>query len=73
MARETKYGRVTTEKKAIPEDEPVFLLRAQDQFAAETVLFYADLRRRAGDEEGARQIHKVADEMRAWPVKKLPD
>lgn len=30
MAIEGKYGKITTEKKQIPEDEPVFLLRATD-------------------------------------------
>ena len=32
MARGGKYGQITTEHGDIPPDEPVFLLRAQDQF-----------------------------------------
>ena len=30
-------------KEAIPADEPVFILRARDQFAADTIQFYAEL------------------------------
>ena len=73
MAKGTKYGRVTTEKGRIPEGEPVFILRAQDKLAAEAVGFYADLRRRVGDEKGSRDVLKVAKAFRAWPKKKLPD
>lgn len=73
MAKETKYGQVTTERKRIPEDEPVFLLRAQDKLAAEAIGFYAELRRKAGDEEGGRACLAVAKTFRAWPKKKMPD
>lgn len=73
MAIEGKYGRVTTERKQIPEDEPVFLLRAQDKLASSTVRMYAALRRAAGDEDGAMNCEAVARLMEAWPVKKQPD
>lgn len=73
MGAEAKYGRITTERKAIPEDEPVFLLRAQDALASPAVRVYAALRRAAGDDEGAEQCEAVARLMEAWPVKKRPD
>ncbi|MGI0148696.1 MAG: hypothetical protein ACREDF_04095 [Thermoplasmata archaeon] len=73
MAIEGKYGRVTTERKSIPENEPVFLLRAQDKLASPTVRIYAAMRRAAGDEEGASQCEAIARLMESWPVKKDPD
>ncbi|MGA2412675.1 MAG: hypothetical protein ABSG46_20120 [Candidatus Binataceae bacterium] len=42
MANENKYGRITTEKGSIPEDEPVFLLRAQDVCAVPTMEAYVN-------------------------------
>lgn len=72
--KDGKYGTVTLEKKPdAPADEPCFVLRAQDQLAAETVRYYADA---VEDEIGkaeANQIRVRADEMEAWPTKKLPD
>lgn len=73
MARENKYGNVTTERKAIPASEPVFLLRGQDRLAAQAVRYYAKLRERAGDSKGAKECRKAAQMMSDWPVKKLPD
>lgn len=40
---ENKYGKITTEKGDIPEDEPVFLLRAQDVLAQEAIYYYYTL------------------------------
>ncbi len=69
----TKYGEVKTERKKIPKDEPVFLLRAQDKLAASAVRHYAILRASIGDLEGAKQCHDFAEIMEAWPTKKMPD
>ena len=73
MAIEGKYGKITTERGTIPDDEPVFLLRAQDKLASPTVRMYAAMRRASGDEEGAENCEAVARLMEAWPVKKQPD
>lgn len=35
------YNRIQDPAHLIPEDEPVFLLRAKDRYAAEAVLLYA--------------------------------
>jgi hypothetical protein len=43
VATEGKYGKVLTEKGTIGADEPVFLLRAQDAYAVETIKYYHTL------------------------------
>lgn len=63
------------ERDPIPLDEPVFLLRAQDQHAAATLRFWAHL---VGGTEGmrnptARMAMEHADRMDSWPKKKQPD
>jgi hypothetical protein len=37
MAVDAKYGKVVTERGDIGEDEPVFILRAQDAYTATTI------------------------------------
>lgn len=43
MATDGKYGRVTFERGDIGEDEPVFILRAQDQLVPLVLECYRDL------------------------------
>lgn len=58
----------------IPDDEPVFLLRAQDMFAAGCVELWAQLAENAGvDADTVAAVRAHAQAMRNWPVKKLPD
>lgn len=75
MAREQKYGEVTTEKGNIPADEPVFLLRAQDKLAVAAIHGYANLRAAAGDITGANAVRDAAAHFESWPAdrKKMPD
>ena len=54
----------------IPENEPVFLLRAQDQTAATVVRFWASLQP-DGPLKGMALKH--ADLMDKWPTKKAAD
>ena len=54
----------------IPKDEPVFLLRAQDQTAAATIRFWAE-RQYTG--ELREMAFRHADLMDKWPVKKKAD
>ncbi len=60
-----------------PPDEPLFLLRGQDDLAPETVRFYAYEWGRRLDildaPEGANRIVEIADRMAAWEPRKLPD
>jgi len=43
MAVDRKYGKVLVEKKNIPEDEPVFVIRAQDILSGLILRYYAIL------------------------------
>lgn len=70
-----KFGRKDYDAgKAIPSDEPAFLLRAQDKFAGDVVRFYANLLESNGaSKEVVDSARKQADAMDAWPAKKSPD
>lgn len=48
MGIDRKYGRVTLEHGTIADDEPVFVLRAQDALAERVLRHYANLCRDAG-------------------------
>lgn len=70
-----KFGRKDYDGgKAIPGDEPAFLLRAQDKFSGDVVRFYANLLESQGaSAEVVISARKQAAEMDAWPTKKSPD
>lgn len=67
------YNRIQDPAGKIPADEPVFLLRAQDQLACMAVAYYAQLCEQAQSPEIAAKARAHADRMAAWPVKKVPD
>lgn len=68
------YARIQDPEKQIPEDEPVFLLRAQDKVAAATVLAWAELNDAAGgDDQLSKIAREHAFEMRRWTPKKVAD
>jgi hypothetical protein len=67
------YNRIQDPDNKIPDDEPVFLLRAQDQFAATVVRQYGALLDATGNTEMARKCYRHAQAMDDWPVKKTPD
>lgn len=54
----------------IPEEEPVFLLRAQDLTAAKTVRYWASLQPIG---ELRDLAFEQAEEMDKWPLKKIAD
>jgi len=56
-----------------PEGEPVFLLRAQDKYAARAVTYYTLLLAEDGLVEGSTHAHEHAADMNRWPIKKRPD
>ena len=60
---------------AIGEDEPVFLLRAKDSHAAETVMHYAKMLDMNPDVDKAmvEMCMKQSLEMSRWPNRKTPD
>jgi hypothetical protein len=68
------YNRLQDPDNLIPEDEPVFLLRAQDKTAARVVRYWARLNEQLkGDPELIGLAKKQAERMEAWPVKKVAD
>lgn len=67
------YNRIQDPAGKIPEDEPVFLLRAQDKLAAETVRYWALLAEDAELFELSKMARDQADKMEKWPVHKNPD
>lgn len=68
------YNRIQDPAGLIPDDEPVFLLRAQDKHAAETLRWYAaEVHARGGSADIVNRTLDQAKRMDAWPVKKAPD
>lgn len=66
-------ARIQDAAKIIPDDEPVFLLRAQDKLACRAVSFYADmLQQFGGDPEHVKRIKEQATRMFDWPKKDMP-
>jgi hypothetical protein len=71
MAVSEKYGRVFISK--IGEEEPVFILRAQDELAAEAIEGYRDLAAKNGLPM-ADSLQKEIDAFRNWSgTKRMPD
>lgn len=61
-------------KRVIPDDEPVFLIRAQDKVSGEVVRFWANLAEAAGASEViVKSAREHAAKMDEWPVKKVAD
>ena len=71
------YNRIQDPAGLIPENEPVFLLRAQDKHAPEVVAFWASLvHREGGDGEIANMAMRQSRAMKDWQHahgKKVPD
>jgi hypothetical protein len=68
------YDRIQDPAGLIPDDEPVFFLRAQDMVAAATVRFWAFNATDQGVDP--LMVHNAllqADRMEAWARKKIPD
>lgn len=71
MAVSAKYGKVSIPK--IGEDEPVFVLRAQDKLAESAIAMYQALAASHGAPV-ANGIQKEIESFRKWQgTKKLPD
>lgn len=68
------YNRIQDPANLIPEDEPVFLIRAQDANSGEAVRDYAVRALRSGaSPELVQRCFDHAKLMDAWPKKKVPD
>lgn len=58
MGIDLKYGKVTTERGSIPDDEPVFVIRARDSLAVRTLQEYYDL---ADDDDCSEEFCDAVD------------
>lgn len=68
------YNRIQDPAGLIPDEEPVFLLRAQDTSAADVVELWATINEeRGGDPEASRDARRHAALMREWPIRKPAD
>jgi hypothetical protein len=60
--------------KKAADDEPIFVLRAQDKLAPAVVQYWIDLARSQGTPEPTLQeAERCMASMEAWPTKKVPD
>lgn len=66
FTREDYNKRIIDKAGKIPEDEPVFLLRAQDIHAPSTLRYYAKLLEESGDNEMAEELRTHARQMIVW-------
>jgi hypothetical protein len=56
------------------EDEPIFVLRAQDMLAPAVVRQWANMAKDHGcSQEKVMEAYALADRMEAWPTRKFPD
>lgn len=61
-------------QKKVDPAEPVFILRGQDKFAAETIRNWAiSVQAVTGATKKITDALSHADQMVRWPVKKVPD
>jgi hypothetical protein len=68
------YDDIQDPSGRIPEDEPVFLLRAQDILAPDLVAAWARQAARSGvSYKMSEMALEQADRMREWRKKKTPD
>lgn len=69
------YARIQDPANLIPEEEPVFLLRGQDKFAAEALRYYAYLVSNSRDHDArvVQLTRQQADLMDDWSRHKSPD
>lgn len=72
------YNRIQDSDKLIPDDEPVFLLRASDKFAPATMDYWIGmLIRESGDSKTIARLQDHAQNMRVWQNEhgggKVPD
>ena len=78
MPIDAKYGRVSLEymPKSMQDDEPVFVIRAQDALAAQTIAYYRDLYMESAKATSSflEALRDVLVTFRKWyGTRKLPD
>ncbi len=80
FTREDYNRRIVDLENRIPENEPVFLLRAQDKFASRTLKKYCDLLEAEAKEFNnesllnmVKELREHARQMLLWKYSKTPD
>jgi len=71
-ARKDYNERIQDSANIIPEDEPVFLIRAQDEIGIKAVRCYANECEAAGLHKLATHVREQLGAMKDWEVKKMP-
>lgn len=67
MGYDRKYGKVTLEKREIPDDEPMLVFRGRDRVLVDVIEAYAELARDAGSPpEHIDFVLQTAKEIRDW-------
>lgn len=66
FTRDDYNKRIIDTAGKIPDDEPVFLLRAQDMYAPSTLRHYAKLLKEDGNVEMAEELLQHARQMVVW-------
>ena len=66
FTRDDYNKRIIDKAGKIPDDEPVFLLRAQDKYAPSTLRQYAQLLQEDGNPEMAEELRAHARQMIVW-------
>jgi hypothetical protein len=68
----TKHNSISLDKAK--DDEPIFVLRAQDLLAPDVVRGWADVAERAGCSPAkVTEAREIADAMERWPARRMPD
>lgn len=68
----TKHNSVALGKAA--DDEPIFVLRAQDALAPEVIRYWAERAEQAGcGPAKVREAQEIARAMERWPARRNPD
>jgi hypothetical protein len=66
FTRDDYNKRIIDTAGKIPDDEPVFLLRAQDVYAPSTLRYYAKLLEEDGNKDMADELRLHARQMVIW-------
>lgn len=64
------YQHIQDPTGKIPDDEPVFLIRAQDRTAVATLEYWISLN---SDDTAIHLAKEHVERMKAWPIKKKAD
>ncbi len=73
MAWEGKYIVTRRDGTPIPDDEPVFVIRAQDKLSHEAIAAYIELACRYERTDLVPSLREHLAAVDEWPVKKWPD